>query len=204
MGFELGVDRTEHRGDRDRSDALGFDVGGNAEQFGFVQRRNHATVELVAAMGEIGMIADRASEILGPIDHRRQRRGSWQAEPHSRGRREVPSLHHGVGEMRGADHDDVDRLGLQTRRREHGIQRRHDAGHHVRRRRLLDAGEDLCSVHDDRVGVGAADVDAYPDHPALSRFNVSVCLAPDNAASGANKMTAGEMVRVKPEGFGNC
>jgi hypothetical protein len=187
LGFELRVDGAEDRGDRDRSDAFGFDLGSNAQQFGFVQRRNHATVKLMAAMGEIRMIADRAPEIFGPIDHRRQRRGSWQAEPHSRSLREVPSLHNRVGEMRRADHDHVDRLGIQTGRRKHGLESRHNTRHHVRRRRLLDAGQDLCSIHDDRVSVGAADVNADPHHPALSRFNVSVCLAPDNAASGARR-----------------
>ena len=34
----------------------------------------------MAAMGEIRMIADRAPEIFGPIDHRRQRGGGGQAE----------------------------------------------------------------------------------------------------------------------------
>ena len=183
LGFELGVDRTEHRRDRDRANALGSDVLGDAEQFGLVERRNHASVELVPAMREIGMVSDRASEVLRPIDHRRQRGGGRQAEAHGGGRREIAALHHGIGEMGGADHDDVDRPGLHSRSREHGIQRRHHARHHVRRRRLLDACENLGSVHDDRVSIGAADVDAYPDHHALSRLDICICdMAPDVAA----------------------
>ena len=198
LGFALRVDRAEHRGDRDRADTLGPDVGGDAEEFGFVERRNLAAVELMAAVSEIGVIADRAPEIFGPVDHRRQRGGRRQAKTHGGGRREVAPLHHRVGEMGRADHDDVDRLRLQTGCREHGLERRDDARHHVRRRHGLDAGEDLRAVHDDRVGVGAADVDADPDHarlPCFARVCRSSALPRLARASGAREMTASEMLQ---------
>ena len=96
-------------------------------QFGFVERRNHAAVEFMAAMGEIRVIADRAPQVFGPIDHRRQRGGRRQAEAHGGGRREIAALHHRIGEMGRADHDDVDRFRLHSGGREHGFERRHHA-----------------------------------------------------------------------------
>ena len=170
--FASCVDRTEHRGDRDRADSLGADVRGDAAQFGFVERRNLAAVEFMAAVSEISVTADRGSEVVRPVDHRRQRGGRRQAEANRGGRREVAPLHDCVGEVGGADHDDVDRLRLHTRRRERRLERGDDPRHHVRRRRGLDAGENLRAVHDDSIGVGSADINANPYHPALPTFAV--------------------------------
>ena len=78
LGFALRIDRAEHRGDRDRADALGPDVRGDAEKFGFVERRNLAAVEFMAAVSEIGVTADRAPKVVRPVDHRRQRGGRRQ------------------------------------------------------------------------------------------------------------------------------
>ena len=164
LGFALRVDRAEHRGDRNRADSFGADVRGDAEKFGFVERRNLAAVEFMAAVSEISVTADRALKVVRPVDHRRQRGGRRQSKAHCGGRREVAPLHDRVGEVGRADHDDVDRLRLQTGCREHGLERRDDPRHHVRRRHGLDAGEDLRAVHDDCVGIGAADVDADSDH----------------------------------------
>ena len=172
FGFAFRVHRAEHRGDRNRADSLGPDVRGDAEKFSFVERRNLAAVEFMAAVSEIGVAADRALKVVRPVDHRRQRGGRRQAEAHCGGRREVAPLHDRVGEVGRADHDDVDRLRLQTGRCEHGLERRDDARHHVRRRHGLDAGEDFRAVHDDCVGIGAADVDADPDHALLPCFAV--------------------------------
>ena len=90
--FEIAIDRREDRGNGNGIDPLGLDVGGDLQQFLLVQRRDDPSVELVAAMGEIGMPANRLLEIVRPVDHGRQGGRRRQAEPHGGG----------FGEGRGA------------------------------------------------------------------------------------------------------
>jgi hypothetical protein len=63
-----------------------------------------------------------------------------------------------------ADHHDVDRGRFERGFRQHRLKRCDDAGRDVGGGPSFDAGEHFRAVHDDRVGVGAADVDAYSDH----------------------------------------
>ena len=104
---------------------------GDAEQFPLVERRDRSAVELVAAVREIAVVADGEPQVFGPVDHRRQRRGGRQPEPHRGGRREVAALHDRVGEVRGADHHRVHRLGASfaTRRALSRARRRRPSSH---------------------------------------------------------------------------
>ena len=169
-------DRRKHRGDGDGADALGADVGGDADEFVFIQRRDLAAVEFVAAMGEVAMVADGLLQVLGPIHHRRQRGGRRQAKPHGGRRREASPLDDGIGEMRRADHDHVDRVRRKPGALQHRVECGDDARHHVLGRRRLDARDDLLAVHHDGIRVRAADVDSDPDHACFPSLKM---LAPD-------------------------
>src|SRR5207249_6183508 len=72
-------------------------------------------------------------------------------------------LHHGIDEMRRADHHTVDRaarhLGMAAQEIEHG----NDAAGHIFRRRRLDRMHDASVFEQHRIGIGAADID--PDAP---------------------------------------
>jgi hypothetical protein len=165
--LELGVDRGEHRRDRDRPDAVRGHVLGVATQLGLVQRGDRPAVELVAAVREVGAPRDRLDQPLRPVDHRRQRRRGREPEP-QRGRRgQVAGLHERVDEVRRADHDRLHLgrwervLGLQA------VQGGDDAGGDVRGRGGLHGGQHPVAVHEHGVGVGAPDVDPDP-HQTVS------------------------------------
>ena len=84
-------------------------------------------------------------------------------------RPEVAPLHHGVGEVGGADHG---RLGLARggRLRDERGEGARDAGGHVRGRGRLHRGRDRVVLEEHGVGVGAAHVDAdAPSHANTER-----------------------------------
>ncbi len=158
LALELGVDRREHGRDRDRAQLLGADVGGDPLQLGPVQRRDRAPVDLVPAVGDVPVPAERVAQVVGPVDHRRQRGRGRRGQPHARRRDQAPPLDDRVGEVRGADHHRGHARGVQARRQL--AQRRADAAGDVGGCRRLDVGEHAPPVDDDRVGVGPAYVDA--------------------------------------------
>jgi len=83
-----------------------------------------------------------------------QRRDLGQAAP----------LHHGVDEVRGADHHAVDLPAGQHAGRAQAFQGVQDAGRDVLAGRRLDGAHHLAFFDQDSVGVGAAHVDADASH----------------------------------------
>ena len=160
--LHLGVDRREHRRDRDGADALVAQVLGSCAQLRFVERRDLAAVELVAAMHHVTMVAKRATQVFGPIDHRRQRLGGGQAEPDRPDLEQAPAFDHGVGEMGGPDHHAADGRGRHAALLEHGLHGTDDATRHVRGRRRLVPAQDRKAIHEDGVRIRPPYVDTDP------------------------------------------
>jgi hypothetical protein len=117
----------------------------------------------VSALQHHDLAPHQGGKILGPVAEWRQRGTRRQADADRRHAREIASLNDGVGEVRGADHDGVDRTGGADRGQQL-TQRRSDATSHVGRCRRLDRVNDGLAVEQDGVGVGATDVDSDAPH----------------------------------------
>ncbi len=180
LTLDLGIDRAEHRTDRDGADLLLGDVPGDLAQFVAIERRDRAAVKFVAAMSEVEMAADRVAQIGRPIDHGRQSLRRRQAEPDRRGRRKIAPLHDGVGEMGRPKRHHVDRSSGDAGLLQRAGQGLADAGGHIGRGDRLDAGEDILALHDHGVGIRAADINADPDHlgPPLLFSLAAACESP--------------------------
>jgi hypothetical protein len=123
----------------------------------------------VAALDHGHGAFDHGGEVFGPVAERRQAGASRQGEAQGADPGEPAPLHHGVDEVRGADHDGVDRPPAHRARRREARQRVEDAARHVGRRRCLDGARDLAVLDQHRIGVGAADVDANAPHGNTAR-----------------------------------
>ena len=88
------------------------------------------------------MAAEGVGQIVRPIDERRQRGRRRQTEADRRRRLQAPALDHGVGEVRGADHDPGDLRRRGAGGLEHVAQRGGDAAGDILGRRRLDLGDD--------------------------------------------------------------
>src|SRR5258707_15673385 len=81
----------------------------------------------------------------------------------------MPALHHGVDEMRRADHDAVDRalryLGMIRQQPERGD----DAAGHIGAGGSFDRMHDASILQQHRIGIGAAHIDADPPHVWAAR-----------------------------------
>ncbi len=122
--------------------------------------RDHPTVELVAAVGEEGAGVHGADEVGGPVGERREGRGGGEAEPDRCGRGESPRLDERVDEVGGADHHAVDVGTREVALLAEPGEGRDDAGRDVLARGAFHGRGDRAAVHEDGVGVRAADVDA--------------------------------------------
>ena len=153
-------DRSEHAGDRD---ALGL-VADLAEEPGDgvgVQRGQVLPVELDAAFDDRGPDRDGLGELGWPPEHRPDAERGRGAEPEHGHPPQVAAFKHGVRGMRGAEHDVADPAGLRPGGGQDGVDGRGDPASDVRGGRHLGGGDHpVVGVHDHRVGVGAADVDA--------------------------------------------
>ena len=156
----LGVDGREDRRDRDRADPLRGEVGGGSLQLVRLDRGDPAPVELVAAVADAHVAAERVAQRSRPPDHRRQRLRRRQPEPDHPGRSQPPRLDDRVREVRRPDHHRLHARHGDTRGLDERADRRRDPAGHVRRRRRLRLGEHVAAVDEDGVGVRAADVDA--------------------------------------------
>ena len=67
-----------------------------------------APVEFMTTVADVDVMAERYSQSLRPIDHRREFLGGRQTEPDHRRSHQVPCLHHCIGEVSCADHDGID------------------------------------------------------------------------------------------------
>lgn len=114
LALIFAIDRAEDRADGDCANSLPRDVLADLAKLVRVDRGNLASVELVSAMGEIGMGADRFLKVERPIDHWRQGLGRRQPEPDRRSRGQIAPLHDGVREVSGSQRPQVDRLGIDA------------------------------------------------------------------------------------------
>ena len=162
LGLEAVVDGREDRGHRHRAHALRDDVLRRCSQLVVIDGADQPTVELMAAVAEIDVVAEHGPQPLGPVDERRQSPRGGEPEPHDGSGHEAASLHQGVGEVRRADHDRTDRFGRRAAVVEHGPDSGHDAVGHLRCRDSLGPPHHLAAGHGDRVGVGAAHVHTDP------------------------------------------
>ena len=161
--------RREDRGYRGRPEALGADVCGDAQQLLLVQRGDHLAIEFVAAAQHVGVPAQCRSEIGRPVDERRQALGCRQADADRRDLEQPLPLDHGIGEMRRADRHRFDAARIDVGVGEDLPKDVDDAGAHVRGRRRLAGAEHPLFVHQDGVGISAADVDSHA-HADLKYF----------------------------------
>jgi hypothetical protein len=142
---------------------------GDVADLRLLQARDLAAVEVVAPAHEVRVVADRRAQVGRPRDHRRKGPRRRQREP-DRGRLEQAlPLDHRVREVRRPDHHGADRRPLRTGVGEHVLERREDPAADVRGRRRLVPRDDPRPVHEDRVGVRPADVDADPHRPTAAR-----------------------------------
>ena len=105
----------------------------------------------------------KLGEIVRPTRERRQRSGGRQRDANRRNLGQMTPLHHGIDEMRRADHQRIDarsEIGDRLQR----LERRDDAAGHVGRRRGLDALNDLAVGKQDGIGIGTANVDSDTLH----------------------------------------
>ena len=159
----LGVERREHRGDRHRGDPGRPDPARGIAHASLVERHDGPAVVFVAALEHDDLAAHEGCEVVGPVDEGRQRRAGRQADPDRGHAGEVAPLDDGVREVRGADHDGIDRTARPHRGQELA-KRRRDAAGDVGGRRGLDGMDDGVAVEQNRVGIGAADVEADAPH----------------------------------------
>ncbi len=163
------VQRREHRGDGDRADPGVADAPGRRAHAPAVERDERAAVELVAAFQHHDLGAHQLGQVLRPVHEGRQRGARGQADAHRGDAAQIAPLHHRVGEVGGADHHRVRlaRAGRLLHQRGEGAG---DAGRHVRRGGRLHPRGHRVVLEQDRVGVGAAHVDAdAPSHANTER-----------------------------------
>ena len=110
------------------------------------------------------LAADQRRQVFRPVAKGRQRRGGRQANAHRRDRRQPLPLHRGVDKMRRADDDAVDRATGNVGMRRQFAKRGNDAGRYVCGGGGLDGINDTALFQQDRVGIGAADIDTDPPH----------------------------------------
>ena len=103
------IERREDRGNRHRAQTLVADAPRRRAHAGGVERHDRAAVIIVATLEQEGLAVHPLGEILRPIAERRQRCARRHADPDRRHLHQMPPLHHGVDEMRGADDDGVHR-----------------------------------------------------------------------------------------------
>ena len=109
------IDGGENRGDRNGLDIFCLDVGGNAHKLLFVERCDWATIELITASDEVGVVSHSITQISGPVDHRRQALGCWQPQADRSHMIDMFALNHCVGEMGGPDHHIGDLFAVNPR-----------------------------------------------------------------------------------------
>jgi hypothetical protein len=156
----IRVDRREDRRDSHRGEALIGNLVRRLADFGVVERGNRAAVELIAAVDEMAHAADGLHEIERPIHKGAQRGGGGQTDAQHGGAAQVASLDHGIGKVGRAEHDGVDPI---RRNLAFGQQ----VGQHVGNPAadIFGGGRfgppgDGAAVHQDGIGVGAANVNA--------------------------------------------
>ncbi len=134
-----------------------------------VERDERAAVELVAALQHHDLGAHQLGQVLRPVHEGRQRGARGQADADRGDAAQVAPLHHRVGEVGGADHHRV-RLARAGRLLHQLGEGAGDPGRHVRGGRRLDPRGHRVVLEQDRVGVGAAHVDAdAPSHANTER-----------------------------------
>ena len=112
----------------------------------------------MAAVAHIRVVADRLLQPWRPVDHRRQGLRGRQAQADRRRRHQPLGLHHGVGEVSGANHHRHHARRLYVAVGDELAKRRDDAAGHVRGGRGLDLAQHTLTVHQDGVCIGASDV----------------------------------------------
>ena len=117
--LHLAVHGSERRGERHRSNARVAELDCEAPNLVLAQRRDLATVELVPAVDVVPVIPDRVTEVLRPVDHRRQRLRRRKRDPDRSDLEQVLPFDDGVREVRGADHHGADILRPALARAEH-------------------------------------------------------------------------------------
>ena len=183
-GARLGaaVERSEHRAEPDLADPGLPDLPSRGRDGRLVQRDDGPPVALVAALDHEDRPPHDPGEPVGPVAERRQRSAGGQPDPHRGHPFEAGPGEDGVREVRRPDHHagDVPDLRPAT---EHAVKRRHHAGRDVLGGPGLDLGEHPPAAHEDRVGVGPADID--PDAVGKPRFSHSKPGDCHRAARGA-------------------
>ena len=158
--FVARRDRGEHAGD---DDALGgaADLAEKPGDGVGVQGRHVPAVELDAAFDDRRPDRDGVGEVTWPPEHRPDAEGGRAANPDHRHPPQVPALQHRVGRVGRAQHDVADPPRVCPWRVQDGVDRPGDPAGDVGRAGHLGLGDDpVGGIHDHRVGVGAADVDA--------------------------------------------
>ena len=135
---------------------------GTAHRVG-VERGQFPAVELDAAVHDRGADGDLGGEITRPVEDGPDAVGGRPADPDRRDPPQALALEHGVGRVRGPEHDVADPARLDGGRGQHRSDGGGDPAGDVRRGRHLGRDDQpVRRVHDHRVGVGAADVDPQP------------------------------------------
>gem|GEM_PF-4551881 len=132
--FHRVINAAEHTGYGGSLEALGTNVGCNADNGVFIEGRNFAPVELITALHLIAVITDDFFEIIRPIHHRRQTRSRRQTEADSRHLVHVAALDHRIGEMGRANHHGTNRSPIYTGRFDNLFQGLDDTRGHIFRR----------------------------------------------------------------------
>jgi hypothetical protein len=152
-----------------------------------IERRQFPAVELDAAVHDRGSDGDLGGEITRPLEHGPDAVGGRAADPDHRDPPQVPAFEHGVGRVRGAEHDVADPVRLDPWSGQHRADGGGDPAGDVGCARHLGRGDQpVRRVHDDGVGVGAADIDAQPPvNPGHRRVPLPACSRSRSRTPGA-------------------
>ena len=158
--FVARRDRGEHAGDGDPV-GRAADLAEKPRDGVGVERGQVLAVELDPAVHDHRPDGDGLHQVRRPPEHGPDAVGGGSADPEHRHPPQVAAFQHGVGRVGGAEHDVADPARVGADRPEHGVDGRHDPAGDVGGARHLGLGDHpVGGVHDHRVGVGAADVDA--------------------------------------------
>ena len=155
--FVTGFDGRKYPADGDGFDAFSLHLQHGVSNLFRVQGRNLPPVELVASVGHVAAAADGVLKRIRPIAEGGQEGGGGEAQTQHGGLGQPPLLQQGVGEVGRAQHHRR-RLRVTACIAHDGPDRRFDAGGYVGAGGDFGLGQKFFSLHDNGVGIGAANV----------------------------------------------
>ena len=168
--FVTGFDGREYPAHGDGLHAFGLHLKHGVSNLFRVQGGNLPPVELVAAVSHVAAAADGVLQLLRPVAEGRQEGGGGEAQTQHGGLGQPPLLQQGVGEVGSTQH---------YRRRLHvaaciahdGSDCRFDTGGHVGAGGDFGLGQKFFLLHENGVGIRAANVYANPNQHRSRSFH---------------------------------